>query len=97
MHVTYASVYYFSILIMMLTAGLCVFAVRKIRRVFFNFTNKHNLSNNPILTAIVYIAFALIFIILADSVMTYASLKDQLEDGKSNYILRLQTYGFRSI
>lgn len=98
MHVTYAFVYYFSIFIMMLTAGLSIFVVRKIRKSFFAFANRNNLSRNPILTLIFYIVFALIFIILIDAVMTYISIKDQLADGNSSeFILRLQKYGFRSI
>ena len=83
MHVTYAFVYYFLIMMVLLSIGLVVFAVRAIRKNFFAFVDKHKLSDNAYFTAAIYLAFAIIIIILGDSIMTYSSMRNSLEIGKS--------------
>ena len=44
MHVTYAFVYYFLIIMLVLTFGLVLFAIRSLRKNFFAFADNHKLS-----------------------------------------------------
>ena len=78
MHITYALVYYFSIIIVIKTALLLVFAVKSIRKKFFSFVTRNKLYENQVINAIVYLFFALILIILVDSVATYFNVKGSL-------------------
>ena len=82
MHITYALVYYFSIIIMIKTVLLFVFAVKSIRKKFFSFVTKNKLYENQIINAIIYLFFALILIILVDSVITYFNVKNTLPNRK---------------
>ena len=82
MHVTYGFVYYFTILVSIFNVCMIVFAIRPLRRVFFNFIKKYSLLENVVLSSIIYIIYAVIIIILVDSLWTYWTLKSMIDDGK---------------
>ncbi len=81
MHVTYGFVYYFTIWMLCMTLSLSVFALRGLRKRFFNYMKKVKLMDHFIVQSIVYISFIVIFVILIDSVWTYYSLRKNLEAG----------------
>jgi hypothetical protein len=81
MHVTYGFVYYFTIFMLFMTLSLTVFALRGLRKRFFNYMKKVKLMDHFIVQSIVYISFIVIFVILIDSVWTYYSLSKNLEAG----------------
>lgn len=85
MHVTYGFVYYFTIFMLCMTLSLCVFALRGLRKRFFNYMKKVKLMDHFIVQSVVYISFIVIFVILIDSVWTYYSLRKNLEAG--NFIM----------
>jgi len=78
MHVTYGFVYYFAILMVILTVGLVIFFFRKARKIVFDFLDNSKILDNQILHAAIYISFVVIGIILIDSVWTYSSLSRNL-------------------
>ena len=81
MHVTYAFVYYFTILLIVATVLLASCAIKSVRKFFFGIIAKMKLFENQFFIAAVCIAFAVILIILTDSVVTYLSMKNELEVG----------------
>lgn len=78
MHITYGFVFYFSLTMLALTVSLSAFALRPLRRVFFNWLRKVRLMDHFIVQSIVYISFVVIFVILMDAVWTYYSLRKNL-------------------
>lgn len=82
MHVTYGFVYYFTIFMLCMTLSLAIFAIRGLRKRFFNYMKKVKLMDHFIVQSIVYISFIVIFVILIDSIWTYYSLRKNLEAGK---------------
>ena len=75
MHVTFAFVYYFLIVTVVLTLLLALFAIKSVRKVFFEFASSKKLFENQFIVYAKYLAFAVILIILADSVMTYLNVR----------------------
>ena len=78
MHVTYGFVYYFTIFIAVMNILMVIFAIRPIRRLFFNFIRKYRLRDNAVASSIIYIIYAVIFFILVDSLWTYFTLKNTI-------------------
>lgn len=85
MHVTYGFVYYFSILMIIMTISLSAFVLRPLRKKVFDYLKKIKLMDHFLVQSVVYISFFVIFVILIDAVWTYYSLKRNLETG--NFIL----------
>lgn len=81
MHVTYGFVFYFTIFVSILNVSMLIFVFRPIRRIMFNFLKRHHILENYILASVLYIIYAIIFIILADSVWTYWTLKNMMQSG----------------
>jgi hypothetical protein len=81
MRVTYGFVYYFCLAMIAMTVSLSIFAIRSLRKKFFDYLKKIRLMDNFIIQSIVYISFFVIFIILIDSIWTYFSFKRNLEAG----------------
>jgi hypothetical protein len=82
MHVTYGFVYYFTIFMLLMTMSLSIFALRGLRKRFFNYMKKIRLMDHFVFQSLVYISFIVIFVILIDSVWTYYSLRTNLATGK---------------
>lgn len=85
MHLTYGFVLYFSLTMIALTLSLVIFVFRPIRRLVFNFFKRYRLDNSLIQYAL-YISFAIIGLILIDSIWTYYSLKHILSPGTALFI-----------
>jgi hypothetical protein len=83
MHVTYGFVYYFTIFMLLMTVSLSIFALRGLRKRFFNYMKKIRLMDHFVFQSLVYISFIVIFVILIDSVWTYYSLRKNLATGKN--------------
>lgn len=81
MHVTYAFVYYFLLIVMFKTFMTVFFCIPQVRRLFFSFVTKHKLADSQYVKGIVYLAFAIILIIMADSIMTYVSVRGTMNNG----------------
>jgi hypothetical protein len=81
MHVTYAFVYYFLLIVMFKTFMTVLFCIPQVRRFFFSFVTKHKLADSQYVKGILYLAFAIILIIMADSIMTYVSVRGTMNNG----------------
>ena len=79
MHFTYGFVYYLTIIIGVLNLLMILFTLKPIRRIFFNFLSKHRLRDNVVLSSIIYITYAVVLLILLDSIWTYLYTKDSVD------------------
>lgn len=79
MYVTYGFVYCLTIIIAVINILMIVFTIRPIRRIFFNFLSHHRLRDNVIVSSIIYIMYAIVIIILLDSIWTYYYIKDTID------------------
>lgn len=76
MKIVYSFIYYFTVLMVVLTVSLAVFLLGPIRRLLLRFKNRvSELFQNDIIKYGIYLIFTIIFLILADSVYTFSSLK----------------------
>ena len=83
MQVIYGFVYYFLLFILISTFSLIVFAIRPIRKLLHKVQTKYqNLFNNRYVGYFINFTFAIIFIILADSVRTFYLVNLHLDQGK---------------
>lgn len=66
-----------------LTISLILLYFQPIRKLVFGFADKYKIGEGPIYNTIFWIIFAVIAIILVDSVLTYWAIRDTLEIGTS--------------
>ncbi len=92
MKISYGFVFYFEILMIILTVSLIVLYFRPLRKLIFGLADKYKIGQGPIYNTIFWIIFAVISIILIDSVLTYWAIKETLEIGNSFIYYRLQGY-----
>jgi hypothetical protein len=78
MKISYGFVFYFEILMILLTVLLILLYFRPIRKLVFRFADKYRIGEGPIYNTIFWIIFAVISIILIDSVLTYWAIKETL-------------------
>ncbi len=64
-----------------LTAGLIVLYFKPIRNLLFGLAEKYKIGHGPLYTTAWWIVFAVICIIMADSVLTYLAIRETLEIG----------------
>lgn len=81
MKISYGFVFYFEVFMVFLTIALILLYFRPIRNFIFSFADKYKLFEGPIYNTIWWIIFAVISIILIDSVLTYWAIKETLEIG----------------
>lgn len=80
MQLTYAFVYYFLITFVALSFGLIIFAFRPLRKLLHKIQSKYqNILNNNYWRYTINFSFAIIFLILADSVRVFWSLNDHFK------------------
>lgn len=80
MQLTYAFVYYFLITFIVLSFSLIIFALAPIRRLLHKVQTKYqNVLNNNYWRYTINFSFAIIFLILADSIRVFWSLNDQFK------------------
>lgn len=85
MKISYGFVFYFEILMIILTVALILLYFKPIRRMIFGIADKYKIGEGPIYNTAFWIIFAVIAIILIDSVLTYWAIRETLEIG--TYIL----------
>ena len=85
MKVSYGFVFYFEVLLIILTASLILLYFKPIRNFVFGLANKYKIGEGPLYTTIWWITFAVICIILADSVLTYWAIRQTLEMGTHSF------------
>ena len=82
MTIIYGFVYYFLQLFVGLTFGLVVFLFRPLRKILHTVQTKfQGLLNNNLFHYFIYFSFAIIFLILADSIRTFWSLNIDIRAG----------------
>lgn len=74
MHVTYGSVYYFTLLTMFMTLGLAVFWIRKVRKCMLDWVQGYRVGDSQLMQSFLYISFSVIVVIMVDSIWTYFSV-----------------------
>ena len=87
MRVTYGFVFYFTLAMAVATFFLSILLIKAIRHQVFAMERKYKFSQNQILIITKYIIFAIIIVILADSVVTYKSFSSELSAGNYDIIL----------
>lgn len=90
MKISYGFVFYFEIFMIVLTISLILLYFQPIRRLIFGLADKYKIGEGPIYNTIFWIIFAVIAIILIDSVLTYWAIRQTLEIGTSLTYFRLQ-------
>lgn len=81
MQFIFAFVYNFLLVFLALTFLLLVFAFRRTRKLLHSFQTKfQNVLNNPYAGYLLYFSFAIISLILIDSLTTYFSLTNHFKD-----------------
>lgn len=78
MKISYGFVFYFQILMVVLTVALILLYFGPIRKLIFGLADKFKIGQGPIYNTIFWIIFAVIAIILIDSVLTYWAIKETL-------------------
>lgn len=78
MKISYGFVFYFEILMILLTVLTILLYFRPIRKLVFRFTDKFRIGEGPVYNTIYWIIFAVIAIILIDSVLTYWTIEKTL-------------------
>lgn len=81
MKISYGFVFYFEILMIALTILLILLYFRPIRKLIFGIADRYKIGEGPIYNTIFWIIFAVIAIILIDSVLTYLAIRETLEIG----------------
>ena len=81
MKISYGFVFYFEILMIVLTIALILLYFKPIRQFVFGFADKYRIGEGPIYNTAFWIIFAVIAIILFDSVLTYWAIRETLEIG----------------
>lgn len=66
------------------TAILLLLYFRPIRRIIFKIVDKLKIGDSPVIKGLFWIVFALIFIVLVDSVNTFLKMKDTI--GCNNFV-----------
>jgi predicted PurR-regulated permease PerM len=75
MQIVYAFIYYFAILMLLMTASLLVFLLAPARRLLHRFrTTFAHIFQNEIVKYTVYFCFAIILLILFESIYTFSTL-----------------------
>lgn len=75
MHITYAIIYYFLIFVLLLSAALPLFLIKKIRQKFVHLITRYGLTlDNQILYTTLYFTFAVLIAVLLDSGWTFKDL-----------------------
>jgi hypothetical protein len=86
MQIVYAFCYYFLIIFLGLTFGLIVFAFRPIRRLLHRIQTKYQaVLNNIYWQYTINFSFAIIFLILLDSVRSFVTLGQMMKN--RNFLL----------
>ena len=83
MKISYGFVFYFEILMILLTVLLILLYFKPIRKLVFGIADKYKIGQGPIYNTIFWVIFAVIAIILIDSVLTYWAIRETLEIGTS--------------
>lgn len=84
MQLTYAFVYYFLVAFIAFTFSLIVFALRPVRKLLHKFQTKfQNVLNNSFWKYTINFSFAIIFLILADSLRTFYSMNKHFQESTS--------------
>jgi hypothetical protein len=78
MKISYGFVFYFEIMMIVLTALSSLLYFRAIRRKVFRFIDKYKIGEGPAYYTLYWIIFGVIFIILLDAVLTYWAIKETL-------------------
>ena len=79
MHVTYGFVFYYTIFMIILNLSLILFLLRGTRRPVFNMLKKLRIGESQIVVSIIYISYAIIFVILADSIWSYFTIRNSMD------------------
>lgn len=84
MQLTYAFIYYFLVAFIAFTFSLIVFALRPVRKLLHKFQTKfQNVLNNSFWKYTINFSFAIIFLILADSLRTFYSMNKHFQESTS--------------
>lgn len=80
-------IYYFLLSVMGLTLSLVVFAIRPLRRLIHKIQLKYQkIFNNQIVNGIIYFSFAIIGIILIESIYSFLQINTHLNSRISTFI-----------
>jgi hypothetical protein len=80
-------IYYFLMVVMALTVGLIVFTLKPFRRLLHKIQSKYKvILNNLVIKGIVYFSFAIIGIILLESVYSFYKMHNHLFSRTYHYI-----------
>jgi cytochrome c oxidase assembly factor CtaG len=72
-------IYYFLIIVLAITFSLVVFAFKPLRRLLHRVQSRYrNILSNPIVNVIVYFSFAVIGVILIESIYTFCKIHRHL-------------------
>ena len=79
MQLVYGFVYYFLLIFVALNFSLIIFALKPLRKLLHKIqTRFKNLFNNQYISYLINFSFAIIFIIMADSVRTFYLVNNQI-------------------
>lgn len=93
MKVVTGFIYYFLLSIVFLTFSLIVFALRPFRRLLHKVQTKYQrILNNQIFTGIIYFSFAVIGIILMESIYTFLQINAHLQSRTTFVILESHVF-----
>lgn len=92
MRVTYTFIYYFSIVMVMMTLFLALLCIPFMRKLFFKILRASNIANNQYFIAARYMVIVVIMVILLDSLYTYFTFKNNLEIRTNIFIFRIFGY-----
>lgn len=81
MQIIYAYIFYFILVMLAFTVGLLIFAFPSARRILYNFRKKNStFFDNQIIQYGLYFSFAIIGLILLESVYTFSTLKTHFNE-----------------
>lgn len=83
MRVTSGFIFYFCVFMIVLTVLLSFLYFKKIRHLIFKIIDKLQIGDGTVFRLTFWIVFAIVTIILVDSIMTYLAMKESLS-GKQN-------------
>ena len=87
MQLVYGFVYYFLLVFLALTFSLSIFVLRPLRKLLHVVQTKFkNIFNNTFISYVIYLSFAIIFLILADSVRTFYLANQHISESKFDAI-----------
>ncbi len=81
MKISFGFVFYFEVFLIILTASLALLYFKTLRNIVFRFLDKYRIGEGPLYNTLWWIVFAVICIILIDSVLTYWAIRETLEMG----------------